>query len=264
MLRARDEMDRCYADPLDIPKLASTVHFHPLSSDDCSSRCTARPLTAICTPAGRTRHDTAPADRSAGHRRRPGRGSPASAPSARPSPGSSATHPPTPRPPRVARGAVLLRRVMDRPRHAHDPSSNAVVLKKPGRPRLGSVDTMTNHITSLHIRSVPVLDQDEALSFYAGTSVSRPATTSTSASCAGSPSGSPGRTAPSCSSGSVPQHDPATAAQVRDLVTKGALGAAAILHTDDVPQDVRDPRCQRRRDHPGAGRAALRHRYRDP
>ena len=29
-----------------------------------------------------------------------------------------------------------------------------------------SVDTMTNHITSLHIRSVPVLDQDEALTFY--------------------------------------------------------------------------------------------------
>ena len=24
----------------------------------------------------------------------------------------------------------------------------------------------TNHITSLHIRSVPVLDQDEALDFY--------------------------------------------------------------------------------------------------
>jgi hypothetical protein len=40
-----------------------------------------------------------------------------------------------------------------------------------------------------------------------------------------------------------PQHDPATA-QVRDLVTKGALG--------------------RRRDHPGAGPAALRHRLRDP
>ncbi|QWZ10782.1 hypothetical protein KRR39_10465 [Nocardioides panacis] len=40
------------------------------------------------------------------------------------------------------------------------------------------------------------------------------------------------------------QHDPATAAQVRGLVTKGALGG--------------------RREHPGAGPAALRHRRRDP
>ncbi len=29
MLRARDEMDRCYAHPLDIPTLAATVHLSP-------------------------------------------------------------------------------------------------------------------------------------------------------------------------------------------------------------------------------------------
>lgn len=34
-----------------------------------------------------------------------------------------------------------------------------------------------------------------------------------------------------------PSHDEATAAQIRDLVTKGAMGAAAMLTTDDCRAD---------------------------
>ena len=92
----------------------------------------------------------------------------------------------------------------------------------------------TNHITSVRIKSIPVLDQDEALDFYSTHLGFEVRTTSTSASCAGSPSALPG--------GGVqlllelvggPQHDEATAAQVRELVTKGALGGL-FLTSDDV------------------------------
>ena len=56
----------------------------------------------------------------------------------------------------------------------------------------------TNHITSVRIKSVPVLDQDEALDFY-----------------------------------STHLGFEATAAQVRELVTKGALGGL-FLTSDDI------------------------------
>jgi catechol 2,3-dioxygenase-like lactoylglutathione lyase family enzyme len=92
----------------------------------------------------------------------------------------------------------------------------------------------TNHITSLHIRSVPVLDQDEALDFYTrhlGFEVRddldlgfmRWLTV-----------GVPGQdTSLLLELVGGPQHDDATAAQVRDLVTKGALGGIFLI-SDDV------------------------------
>ncbi len=92
----------------------------------------------------------------------------------------------------------------------------------------------TNHITSLHIRSVPVLDQDEALDFYTrhlGFEVRddidlgfmRWLTV-----------GVPGQdTSILLELVGGPQHDDSTAAQVRELVTKGALGGVFLL-SDDV------------------------------
>ncbi len=91
-----------------------------------------------------------------------------------------------------------------------------------------------NHITSLHIRAVPVLDQDEALDFYTthlGFEVRddidlgfmRWLTV-----------GIPGQdTSILLELVGGPQHDEATAAQVRELVTKGALGGLFLL-SDDV------------------------------
>lgn len=91
----------------------------------------------------------------------------------------------------------------------------------------------TNHITSLHIRSVPVLDQDEALDFYTthlGFEVRddidlgfmRWLTV-----------GVPGQdTALLLELVGGPQHDDDTAAQVRELVTKGALGGLFLQSSD--------------------------------
>jgi catechol 2,3-dioxygenase-like lactoylglutathione lyase family enzyme len=92
----------------------------------------------------------------------------------------------------------------------------------------------TNHITALHIRSIPVLDQDEALDFYTthlGFEVRddvdlgfmRWLTV-----------GIPGQnTSLLLELVGGPQHDEATAAQVRELVTKGALGGV-FLTSDDI------------------------------
>jgi predicted enzyme related to lactoylglutathione lyase len=90
-----------------------------------------------------------------------------------------------------------------------------------------------NHITSLLLRSVPVLDQDEALAFYTShlgfekrddidlgfmrwltIGVPRQDSSLLLELVGG------------------PQHDEATAAQVRELVTKGALGGLFLLSED--------------------------------
>ena len=81
----------------------------------------------------------------------------------------------------------------------------------------------TNHITSLHIRSVPVLDQDEALDFYTThLGFMRWLTV-----------GVPGQdTSLLLELVGGPQHDESTAAQVRELVTKGALGGLFLTSSD--------------------------------
>lgn len=90
-----------------------------------------------------------------------------------------------------------------------------------------------HHITSIHIRSVPVLDQDEALDFYTthlGFEVRddidlgfmRWLTV-----------GVPGQdTSLLLELVGGPQHDEATAMQVRELVTKGALGGVFLTSSD--------------------------------
>ena len=90
---------------------------------------------------------------------------------------------------------------------------------------LASVVVMTtHHITSLHIRSVPVLDQDEALDFYTThLGFMRWLTV-----------GVPGQdTSILLELVGGPQHDASTATQVRELVTKGALGGVFLI-SDDV------------------------------
>ena len=59
-----------------------------------------------------------------------------------------------------------------------------------------------------------------------------------------------------------PAHDEATAEQIRELVTKGAMGMAAIITVDDIHKTYEELRRQGRRVHRGADRALLRHRLR--
>jgi catechol 2,3-dioxygenase-like lactoylglutathione lyase family enzyme len=91
----------------------------------------------------------------------------------------------------------------------------------------------TNHITAVRIKSVPVLDQDEALDFYTThlgfevrddidlgfmrwLTVALPGGEQLLLELVGGP-----------------QHDESTAAQVRELVTKGAIGGLFLV-SDDV------------------------------
>ena len=93
---------------------------------------------------------------------------------------------------------------------------------------------MTNHITSLHIRSVPVLDQDEALSFYTTHLGFEARDDIDLGFMRWLTIGVPGQDSSLLLElVGGPQHDSDTAAQVRDLVTKGALGGLFLL-SDDV------------------------------
>lgn len=92
----------------------------------------------------------------------------------------------------------------------------------------------THHITSLHIRSVPVLDQDEALDFYTSNLGFEVRDDIDLGFMRWLTVGVPGQdTSLLLELVGGPQHDDATAAQVRELVTKGALGGL-FLQTSDV------------------------------
>ena len=101
-------------------------------------------------------------------------------------------------------------------------------------PRPTSVADMTNHITSLHIRSVPVLDQDEALDFYTTHLGFEVRDDIDLGFMRWLTIGVPGQDSSLLLElVGGPQHDESTARQVRDLVTKGALGGLFLL-SDDV------------------------------
>lgn len=92
----------------------------------------------------------------------------------------------------------------------------------------------SNHITSLHIRSVPVLDQDEALDFYTSHLGFEVRDDLDLGFMRWLTIGIPGQdTSLLLELVGGPQHDEATAAQVRELVTKGALGGLFLV-SDDV------------------------------
>jgi catechol 2,3-dioxygenase-like lactoylglutathione lyase family enzyme len=92
----------------------------------------------------------------------------------------------------------------------------------------------TNHITSLHIRSVPVLDQDEALAFYTSHLGFEARDDIDLGFMRWLTIGVPGQdTSLLLELVGGPQHDETTAGQVRELVTKGALGGLFLL-SDDV------------------------------
>lgn len=90
----------------------------------------------------------------------------------------------------------------------------------------------TNHITSVRIKSIPVLDQEEALEFYSThlgfevrddidlgfmrwLTVALPGGEQLLLELVGGP-----------------QHDESTATQVRELVTKGAMGGLFLVSSD--------------------------------
>ena len=91
----------------------------------------------------------------------------------------------------------------------------------------------TNHITSISIKSVPVLDQDEALAFYTehlGFEVRDDIDLGFMRWLTVGVPGAEIKLLLELVGG--PQHDADTAAQVRELVTKGALGGLFLTSSD--------------------------------
>lgn len=92
----------------------------------------------------------------------------------------------------------------------------------------------SSHITSLHIRSMPVLDQDQALDFYTGRLGFEKRDDIDLGFMRWLTIGIPGQdTSILLELVGGPQHDASTAAQVRELLSKGALGGLFLL-SDDV------------------------------
>ena len=91
----------------------------------------------------------------------------------------------------------------------------------------------TNHITSVRIRSLPVLDQDEALDFYTTHLGFEVRDDVDLGFMRWLTIGIPGEdTMLLLELVGGPQHDEETAAQVRELVTKGALGGLFLTSSD--------------------------------
>jgi catechol 2,3-dioxygenase-like lactoylglutathione lyase family enzyme len=91
----------------------------------------------------------------------------------------------------------------------------------------------TNHITSISLKSIPVLDQDEALAFYTehlGFEVRNDVDLGFMRWLTIGLPGAEVQLLLELVGG--PQHDEATAAQVRELVTKGALGGLFLTSSD--------------------------------
>jgi catechol 2,3-dioxygenase-like lactoylglutathione lyase family enzyme len=94
---------------------------------------------------------------------------------------------------------------------------------------------MNTHVSSLRITSVTVLDQDEALDFYCGTLGFEVRDDADLGFMRWLTVALPGQEHPQLllELPGGPQHDAATAAALRDLLTKGALGGI-FLTSDDV------------------------------
>ena len=104
-----------------------------------------------------------------------------------------------------------------------------------GEAPTGPATSVADMITSLGISQIFVLDQDQALDFYVGKLGLEVSTTSTSAPCAGSPSGCPARTGRSCSSGRARRGTtrPTRTPSAR-WSRKGAAGGHLFFYTDDA------------------------------
>jgi catechol 2,3-dioxygenase-like lactoylglutathione lyase family enzyme len=121
-------------------------------------------------------------------------------------------------------------------------------------------------ITRLNVASIYVLDKDEALDFYVnklglekGSDVKQGDYRWLTVRVPGNADVEINLEQPG-----PPLHDEATAEQIRELITKGALGGL-VFHTDDCPGLVRDaPGARSQRLHPGADRPLLRHRHGSP
>ncbi len=107
------------------------------------------------------------------------------------------------------------------------------------RPAATRFASMLNNITH---SSVYVLDQDEAIAFYVdklGLEVTADVDMGFMRWLTIAVPGAPGREILLEKPG-APAHDDATAEQIRELVTKGAMGLACILTTDDCRKTYED------------------------
>ena len=121
-------------------------------------------------------------------------------------------------------------------------------------------------ITRLNVASIYVLDKDEALDFYVNKLGLEKGTDVKQGDYRWLTVRVPGHkdVEISLEQPGPPLHDEATAAQLRELITKGALGGLVFL-TDDVRGALRDAQGARRdRLHAGAHRPLLRHGHGPP
>ena len=116
-------------------------------------------------------------------------------------------------------------------------------------------------ITKLNVASIYVLDKDQALDFYVnklglekGQDVSRAPTVADGA--------RPGNGTEIPGAPGSPLHDDATAAQLRELIAKGAMSPLSSHRRR--PRFTRPSSAWRHRLHPGANGALLRHRHGPP
>ncbi len=118
-------------------------------------------------------------------------------------------------------------------------------------------------ITSNRLSSIYVLDQDEALDFYVGVLGLEVATDADLGFMRWLTVRVPGDTKEILlERPGPPAHDPATAEEVRALVTKGAGGGWLGFNTDDVDGLYDEARRTGCRDHPGADGSVVRTRLR--
>ena len=121
-------------------------------------------------------------------------------------------------------------------------------------------------ITRLNVASIYVLDKEEALDFYVnklglevGNDVKQGDYRWLTVRVPGD-----AETEVSLEQPGPPLHDEATAAQIRELITKGAMGGLVFI-TDDARGLYETLKAARRhRLHPGAHRPLLRHRHGPP
>ena len=227
MLRARDAMDRDYAQPLDIATLAkiamvSEAHFirtfratfgetpHRYLQRRRVERAmfllreTDRTVTEICFDVGFASLGTFTRTFTA-----------------------IVGDPPTTyrwRAERPARGAGVLRQGVD----ATEQFRRSQVS--------GPANTFVPMLTSTKISQAYVLDQDQALDFYVGKLGMEVRTDADLGFMRWLTVGIPGEEGHELllEKPGPPAHDDATAEQIRELVTKGALGAAAFFEVDDI------------------------------
>ena len=263
LLRARDMIDRRYAEPLDVAALARVAHVSAATSPAGSAPCSARRRTATSSGGGSSGRWRSCARPTVRHRDLP-RGRLPQPRHLQPHFARVVGESPTAYRERTA----ATRRAVGQ--HV-PPASRRRFGGRSGRPaeeqlrRSGAsreaLASQSCSDTSPTPRFI-VLDQDEALEFYVG-KLGMVVATDADLGRHALPHRHPARRRPPPADLAPPRSAVtrrATAEQVRELIAKGGAGGGVIFETDDCVGTYEALRARGGRIHPGADRALLRHR----